>query len=793
MEVIVIDSSDDDEVVPKSRISASRARAKECNIVTPRDLTQTQSDGDSSVSSADSIWEAKGFFRREKGGASLCKSDVSVVSDDEYSYHVSSDRDHCIAPSTNIATKIQDTTQSDASSISSTDSFWDKVGLSLKPTKEGGAITDITQSNASSISSTDSFWDKVGVLPSKPTRGGDGSCKTDVSLDSYDELEPTEEVGATDITHSDASSISSADSIWDKVGLLPSKPVQAGGAASSSDVSVDSDDELLEKIAGLKFGGSDARDWLENESEDIHNTDKACDNVPKASSQKKIKNPYISDEKREVLEIIARQKFDERDARDQLENGNEDINNAVGVRAKAPKASSHKKSKDAPINDNIISENQLPPEVPLPVGASWKIVLLMDHREFGCANNFLQVVEKKINKHFGGAYSEICTLASADYMFVARLISNATGKIMSERVLDMVIERKEIKDASQCLIADSKKYKPLSFFEAQMYKLQHCGISKKLFLMEGDEDKTKHMFAGAKSEMEKKRRLKRVKSLRMQLEDGEYQGVAMICTRNRYDTIKFLIQQLECFHKSFNPRRPPTKTMEQLKLHINEQMKAPTFLEYLRLRSIPGIGDVTAMKVIMDPKLDWDKTFISPSSKKKAKSTLEDRATFWKYSKTAASKKLRDTSIAVPSSATTIISTTVNMKMASSATFSKHQEKSATGNSKTYSQTVKDKESSATKPLASTTASKSHQNSSDTASSKKNSQTCNDPSIKSKAGGKLGSTKKNTSIKGKSDSLGGAQCNGDKNKNRPNDVTTTDKHEESPCGLCGMPVDIRGE
>ena len=48
-----------------------------------------------------------------------------------------------------------------------------------------------------------------------------------------------------------------------------------------------------------------------------------------------------------------------------------------------------------------------------------------------------------------------------------------------------------------------------------MYKLQHSGMSRKLFLMEGDEDKTKNLFAGAKSNMEKERRLKRVKTLRL--------------------------------------------------------------------------------------------------------------------------------------------------------------------------------------------------------------------------------------------------------------------------------------
>jgi hypothetical protein len=84
---------------------------------------------------------------------------------------------------------------------------------------------------------------------------------------------------------------------------------------------------------------------------------------------------------------------------------------------------------------------------------------------------------------------------------------------------------------------------------------------------------------------------------RKQIENGEFPGVEVFCTRNKLDTIKFLIRQLESFQKSFNPKRPPTKTMEQLKVHINEQMKNPTFLEYLRLRKQPGIGDIKAMKV----------------------------------------------------------------------------------------------------------------------------------------------------------------------------------------------------
>lgn len=59
-------------------------------------------------------------------------------------------------------------------------------------------------------------------------------------------------------------------------------------------------------------------------------------------------------------------------------------------------------------------------------------------------------------------------------------------------------------------------------------------------------------------------------------------------------------------------------------------MDMSTFQEYLRLRSQPGIGDVKAMKVIMDPILNWDKHFLSPAcTRKKTKASLEDRPSFW--------------------------------------------------------------------------------------------------------------------------------------------------------------------
>jgi len=92
----------------------------------------------------------------------------------------------------------------------------------------------------------------------------------------------------------------------------------------------------------------------------------------------------------------------------------------------------------------------------------------------------------------------------------------------------------------------------------------------------------------------------------------------------------YLIRMLEKFQRNFDPRRPPTKTMREVKSHIDGRMKMPTFQEYLRQRRKSGIGVVKAMKVIMDPKLNWDKSFVSPEgTSRQSKSTLEDRATYW--------------------------------------------------------------------------------------------------------------------------------------------------------------------
>ena len=100
------------------------------------------------------------------------------------------------------------------------------------------------------------------------------------------------------------------------------------------------------------------------------------------------------------------------------------------------------------------------------------------------------------------------------------------------------------------------------------------------------------------------KRLKRVKTTRMQLERGEYKFVNCINTKSKEDTISFLIQQLANLKQS--PFNNPAKlsalmTMTELKNHIKEQMNGGTFQEFLRLMKQPGIGPAKAMKTILDP------------------------------------------------------------------------------------------------------------------------------------------------------------------------------------------------
>ena len=104
-----------------------------------------------------------------------------------------------------------------------------------------------------------------------------------------------------------------------------------------------------------------------------------------------------------------------------------------------------------------------------PSKKNWKIIMLMDKREFGNTGVFLSQVEDHVNNHFGNGdiHCEQATLRVADYMFVARKY-NAKGEVSDERVLPILIERKNVNDLQSCLVKDSKDFAPLGFFEAQV-------------------------------------------------------------------------------------------------------------------------------------------------------------------------------------------------------------------------------------------------------------------------------------------------------------------------------------
>eukprot|EP00986_Skeletonema_menzelii_P011273 scaffold5772_cov145-Skeletonema_menzelii.AAC.8 len=272
----------------------------------------------------------------------------------------------------------------------------------------------------------------------------------------------------------------------------------------------------------------------------------------------------------------------------------------------------------------------------------YRVILLMDHREFGCRNqdtNFLKKTELRVNNYFTdkhgiiGKSCEILSLKAADYMFVARKILKSTGQVVEERLFELIIERKDVGDLASCIIGASKDFKPLKFFEAQMHKFVNCGIERKIFLVEGDEDNFhwRTEGGGPASQDEKRKRRLRIKTTRLLVEHGRYKGVELVCTRRSDVTIQFLIHQMELLLKSFDPKEfAGMKTMQQFADHIKEKMNDPTFQKYLELRNQPGIGDKKAMKVIRDPNLNWDKSFVSPAEKHDdIKSKEEDVATYW--------------------------------------------------------------------------------------------------------------------------------------------------------------------
>ena len=96
---------------------------------------------------------------------------------------------------------------------------------------------------------------------------------------------------------------------------------------------------------------------------------------------------------------------------------------AISGKAKKPRAKGGGRSGSSKKSNNC-GDKKSASNVDSHLG-DWKVVMLMDLREFGQqhGSNFLDLVEQTVNSRFGGVHCEKMTLPSADYMFVARLIS----------------------------------------------------------------------------------------------------------------------------------------------------------------------------------------------------------------------------------------------------------------------------------------------------------------------------------------------------------------------------------
>ena len=223
----------------------------------------------------------------------------------------------------------------------------------------------------------------------------------------------------------DDCSVSSNDSIWDKQGLT-AKSSTVGNNTKSDMPANDSSDEELEVIKGVK---TNAEVRPTSDCNKVHQL--------KSTNAANTNNNNVNDiEDNQLKEAIRLSLLEEQQQQQQQQ-----------------------KPSSIPNTTTKTSLRQQPNSVDSYLG-KWKVVLLMDHREFGMRDpakmNYLQSVQSKINNKFGSGSAEIVALPSADYLFVARLISHDNGQVIDERVFDMIIERKDVNDLAQGLIIDSK-------------------------------------------------------------------------------------------------------------------------------------------------------------------------------------------------------------------------------------------------------------------------------------------------------------------------------------------------
>ena len=252
-----------------------------------------------------------------------------------------------------------------------------------------------------------------------------------------------------------------------------------------------------------------------------------------------------------------------------------------------------------------IREPPRPVRAANPSGDRWKVVLCMDFQEHNGTRKKEAIMEQ-INGHFRGTnpvdhvYGTYCEIGNSvagtqklpvgDYMFVARKV-NSTGKVLEEKVLNVLIERKSTENVMVSIQKESRRHRPLKEIEVQLRQMQYCGIDHRIFLLEGDEDR---------SGLDTQQR-KAVKTFRMYLNTGEFGGVQeLVCTETHEDTVAYLIEMLQLMTSRFarDPHNSvsPASSFGNVKEAVKRAMHDRSFLEYKEQRAKPGIGDKRAVQ-----------------------------------------------------------------------------------------------------------------------------------------------------------------------------------------------------
>jgi len=209
-------------------------------------------------------------------------------------------------------------------------------------------------------------------------------------------------------------------------------------------------------------------------------------------------------------------------------------------------------------------------------GESYEILLVVDSRERSHSAGSDNIWAEKLRA--ASIPHVVRTLAVGDFIWISR--NQMTGE---ERVLDHIIERKEVSDLASSII--SKRY------EEQKFRMKQCGLSRLHYLLEGDPDSLQGHMEG--------------RSLLKALRDTYAEGFNTIRTKNQHETIRTIKEwtySLASIHSSENLNvwnRRPTYQAWDTKAKTDKQMSVGLVWERM-LHSVNRIGREAVQAIAAD-------------------------------------------------------------------------------------------------------------------------------------------------------------------------------------------------